>query len=323
METTIQTDSSHSFLDRRTGLIVFGIFTVLIGLLCALFVPLMLYGQAMSAKSGAPQTTNAILPAVVMYGLLAIVLVWLGVGSMLARRWARALLLIFSWSWLLMGLVSVATMAVMWSQLTELINSNAQANQLPAALIMLIPMIILVIIFIVTPGVWLLFYRSRHVKSTCEARDPVVRWTDRCPLPVLAICVWLALATPMMLLLAFSYNSVIPAFGSFVVGPAGSALYLLFAALWAYSAWSLYKLQWRGWWIIVTSITIFSVSAFITYSRHDVSELYSLMGYPEEQIAQIQKFSFAKGKTMAWFSLCGTVPFIGYLLYLRKFLRPS
>jgi hypothetical protein len=47
------------------------------------------------------------------------------------------------------------------------------------------------------------------------------------------------------------------------------------------------------------------------------------MGYPEEQIAQIRKFSFFKGQSMAWASLGGTVPILGYLLYLRKYLRKS
>ena len=37
------------------------------------------------------------------------------------------------------------------------------------------------VIYIVIPGVAVLFYRSPHVKHTCEVRDPVERWTDRCP----------------------------------------------------------------------------------------------------------------------------------------------
>jgi hypothetical protein len=72
---------------------VFGILTLLLGCLAGLFVPLMLFGQMMAAKApnAPPTNTAAILPAVVIYGCLAAALIWLGIGSIKARRWARAL----------------------------------------------------------------------------------------------------------------------------------------------------------------------------------------------------------------------------------------
>jgi hydrogenase-4 membrane subunit HyfE len=313
------------FKDRRTGLVIFGILTMLMGDLSALFVPLMFFGQAMAAKTGAPQPAQAIVPAIVIYGLLSIALVWLGIGSMMARRWARALLLIFSWSWLIIGVISLCFMALVLPEIMKTASSAAQAGQ-PAMtsaaaqwLMVLISMIVMGVIFVILPGAWVLFYRSNHVKATCEAYDPVVRWTDRCPLPVLAMSLWLAFSTPMMVVMAVAYHGVVPVFGRFVVGFWGSVLYLLFALLWAYSSWALYKLDRRGWRIVFASLLVFAISSVLTYARHDVSELYALMGYPEEQIAQIQKFNFLKGNMMLWASLFGSVPFFAYLIYLRKF----
>lgn len=312
------------FKDRKTGLVIFGILTTLMGGVCALFVPLMFFGQAMSAKTGTPQNTQVIIPAIVMYGALALVLVWLGIGSMMAQRWARALLLIFSWSWLIIGVISICVMAFVLPQIMESITSTAKPGQpeLPAAaksMMVVIPMIILGVIYVILPGVWVLFYRSENVRATCEAYDPVVRWTDRCPLPVIAVSLWLAFSAPMMVVMAVVYKGVLPVFGTFVVGPAGSALCVVLAFLWAYSAWAFYKLKSIGWWMVVVSIVIFTISAFVTYSRRDLVELYALMGYPQEQIAEIQKFNFLKGATMAWASLCGAVPLLGYLIYLRRF----
>src|ERR1035438_2743222 len=95
------------YKDRSTGLIIFGILTLLLGCLVGLFVPLMLFGQMMAAKApNAPPVNHAaMLPGIAIYGLLAVTLVWLGIGSIKKRRWVRALLLIFSWSWLIMGIV--------------------------------------------------------------------------------------------------------------------------------------------------------------------------------------------------------------------------
>lgn len=319
---------SASFQDRKTGLVIFGILTALLGVLCALIVPLMFFGQQMAAKAGTPQSMQMIAPAILMYGGLAVVLVWLGIGSAMARRWARALLLIFSWSWLLMGVVGIGMMAFMLPHIMETAHAAAPPGQPPlpesaATIATVVMMVLSGVIFVLLPAAWLLFYRSPHVKATCEAYDPVVRWTDRCPLPVIALCLWLAFSAPMMLLMAVAYKGVMPVFGVFVTGLAGSALYVLIALFWSYAAWALYKLDRRGWWLVAVTMCLFSLSAFITYSRHDISELYVLMGYPAEQIAQIQKFGVFKGQTMAWMTLVGFAPFLGYLLYVRKYFVRS
>jgi hypothetical protein len=318
------TTSTPEFRDRKTGLVIFGILTIALGALCALFVPLMFFGQAMSAKAGAPQNAQTIIPAVMIYGALAVVLVWLGIGSIMARRWARALLLVLSWSWLVVGVISITVMAFVLPQIMEAVRTAGPAGQpqLPAAaksLMVVIPTLVLGIVYVILPGVWVLFYRSRHVKTTCETYDPVVRWTDRCPLPVLAVSLWLAFSAPMMILMAVVYRRILPLFGNFVVGPVGSGLCVLLGLLWGYCAWALYRLEIRAWWIVVASVVLFSCSAFITYSRHDLMELYALMGYPAAQIAELQKFNFLKGPALAWSSLAGAVPLLGYLLYVRRF----
>lgn len=322
MNPPILPDAAFPYKDRKTGLIVFGIFTVLLGCLCGLFVPLMFFGQSMAAKSGGPAMPS-MLPAVIMYGGLAIVLVWLGIGSMMARRWARAILLIFSWSWLLVGLLSLVMMAFMLPSMLADVKTTAPSDPPPTWAFVVFPMIFLGIFMVVVPGVWVLFYRSPHVKATCEALDPVPRWTDRCPLPVLGLCLWILFSVPMMLMMGFAYHGVLPAFGVLLSGPVGAAIYFLIAAIWAYCAWSLYRLERIGWWGMLVTVALFGVSAFITYSRLDIAELYRLMGYSEEMIKQIMAYSFIRGKSMAWMSLTFPVPFVAYLLYVRKYLRNS
>ncbi|MDR3404013.1 MAG: hypothetical protein P4L99_16065 [Chthoniobacter sp.] len=319
-------DASSGFQDRKTGLVVFGILTALMGGLCALLIPLIFFSQSMAARSGVPQNTQVLWSVVPIYGGLAVMLIWLGIGSMMARRWARALLLILSWTGLIIGVISIVFMAFAMPQILASTHAAGQPELSASAnsIVMVVMMIVMGVIYVVLPGTWLLFYRSRHVKATCEAYDPVARWTDRCPLPVIAVCLWLGFSSASMLLMAALYKGVFPLFGNFVVGPLGSVIYILTALLWGYCAWAFYKLEQRGWWIVVVTLCLFAMSAFLTYSRHDPLELYTLMGYPEQQIAQIQKLGFLKGQTMAWFSLGAMVPFLGYLIYLRRFFpRPG
>ena len=209
------------FKDRSVGLIIFGVLTILLGCLALLAVFLMLLGQAMSARTTTvPTNFAAILPGIAMYGVLAVVLVWLGIGSMMARRWARALLLIFSWSWLVLGVFILAFMGFFIPKtLANLPPSPTGANGV-TAVVMVFMFLIFGVLFLVLPAVWTFFYSSRHVKETCERRDTAIRWTDACPLPVLALCVWLIFSVLMLLVMPFMTNGVMPFFGMFLSGGA-------------------------------------------------------------------------------------------------------
>jgi hypothetical protein len=319
-----------AYKDRSTGLMVFGILTLLLGCLAGLFVPLMLFGQMMAAKSPNAPPTNmaAILPAIVIYGGLAVVLIWLGIGSTKARRWARALLLIFSWSWLVIGIFTTAVMPFFMAKVFTNLPANAKTGQpaMPPAAItgMIVFMVLFVgVFFVVVPAVWTFFYNSRHVKATCEARDPVTRWTDACPLPVLGFCLWTWLAVPMMLFWPLTGHAVMPCFGMFVSGLPGALFCVVVAAIWGTAGWWLYRLDARGWWLILIAMVVFAVSALLTYSHHDIIELYQLQGLPQAQIDQIQKMGLFTGNRMGWFSALFTLPFVGYLLFIKKYLRKA
>jgi hypothetical protein len=319
-----------SYKDRSTGLTIFGILTLLLGGLCGLLILLMLVGQMAAARANPPPANFAtILPVIILYGGLAVALVWLGIGSILARRWARALLLIFSWSWLIVGLIAMASMAYVMPQvLAQQSAADATPNHpaMPAAamgVVMVFMFLFMGIFFILLPLVWICFYKNPHVKATCEARDAVIRWTDACPLPVLALCLWLLFGVPMLLLMPIVGHGVMPFFGMFLTGLPGSLLCLVMAALWTYAAWLLYKLDVRGWWLILIVFLVITVSTLVTYARHDIIEVYHLMGYPEAQIEQIQKTGLLRGHRMNWLTLFFMLPFLVYTLFIKKYFRPK
>lgn len=315
------------FKDRRTGLTVFGTFTVLLGGLCALLVPLMVFGQQMAEKTtGVPANNQAIVPGIIMYGGMAVILVWLGIGSIMARRWARALLLIFSWTWLLIGVVSLVFMAVLMPQIMEAMRTVQPSGQppLPGGIlltIMAVQFAVIGVLFIILPGVWVLFYRNPHVKATCEAQDPRPSWTDACPSQVLALSIWCGLSVPMMMAMPLAYHSVLPCFGIFLTGFRGTLGWLLLAGFWGYAARAIHRLQIAGWWVLLVSTGLMIASNALTFARHEPIEMYRLMGYPEAQIEQLQKFNIFGSTGMVWMSLLFAPPLLGYMLYVKRYFR--
>lgn len=316
--------ASPAYKDRSAGLTVFGILTILLGAMAGLLFLLMI-GQAVAPNTAAPATPAwPIVVAALVYLFVAVALIWLGIGSIQARRWARALMLIFSWSWLVVGVITIISMAFLMPKILASASAASNTNQQlpPSALAVAFVVMGLVfgVLFFIMPVIWTVFYQSRHVKATCEARDTTPRWTDACPLPVLALCLWLALWVPALLVMPLTGHALIPFFGTFLTGLPAALGLLVMAAVCVGAVWLLYKLDTRGWWLALIAMVLYWVSVLITYSRHDISEMYQLMGYTSAQLEQVQKFGSVTGSAV-WFSSFCMVPFIAYILFLKKYMR--
>ena len=319
-----------AYKDRSTGLMVFGILTLLMGCLVGLFVPLMLFGQMMTAKAPNAPPTNpvAIAPAVVD--------LWLpGRGVDLAGHW------FYQGAALGAGVIAHLFLelagdrnhhdgghAILHGQGD--VELAGQYAERPAGDASgghhrndCFHGSVLCLFLVVVPALWTFFYGSRHVKATCETRDPVTRWTDACPLPVLGFSLWTWLAVPMMLVMPLTGRAVMPFFGMFLSGLPGGLFCLLIAAVWGMAGWWLYRLDARGWWLILIALVVFLLSALLTYAHHDIIEMYQLQGLPQAQIDQIQKMGLFTGNRMGWFTALFTLPLLGYLLFIKRYLRKT
>lgn len=116
-----------AYKNRSCGLIVFGVLNILLGALSGLMVPVMLLGQAINARNpnAPPASLAMLLPGLLIYAGLAVALIWLGIGSIKVRRWARALLLIFAWSWLVIGVITMAVMIVVFPKMVATAELDA------------------------------------------------------------------------------------------------------------------------------------------------------------------------------------------------------
>jgi len=187
--------------------------------------------------------------------------------------------------------------------------------------IMVVTFIFLFIFFIAVPLVWILFYQSRNVKATCEARHPAPGWTDRCPLPVLAVCIWLGFSVPTLLVMCFMAHPVMALFGTFLTGAPAAIVYVVMAAIWGYGAWSLYRLEPLGWWIVTIAMCVMSASSLITFSRHNMMEMYQQMQMPAAQLNLLQHSPLLEGNRMLILMCVSIVVFLGYLLFIRRYIR--
>jgi hypothetical protein len=311
------------FKDRSAWLVVFGIVEILLGGLCALMVPAYLAIVALEGAGpgvGGPASLRTAIPSLSFYLLLAVVFVWLGIGSLLARRWARTLMLMVSWIWLLCGVVVMAAFVLFAPVLIDLLTFDASGSATLTWAAMAIVTGLLAVLYVVLPGVFVLFYRSPSVQATCEMRDPRTAWTERCPQPVLALSLSHALLA-WFLLGMVAYDWAVPVFGVVWSGWRGAAVVLVCVGWCLYLAWGTYKLRVGAWWLAMALAIATTVSAVVTFRRVGEMAWYAAMGLPPEQLALLREIL----ETRSWVTSASLVVFgaawVAYLLRVARYFR--
>ena len=190
--------------DRRTGLVLFGVLDFLVAMLYLIRMLALAFISIAGANPRPSWTLAEELPVSALLALLpAVFFMTLGIGSILGRRWARSLSLVFSALWLALGVLTVACLLLVIPRIVSVAGTRAPLASCGA----------IALFGILLPGSYVLFYRSPGVKAQCEWLDPQQRWTDRCPGPVLALVMLLVVGASLALGLGFSATRQMLFFG--------------------------------------------------------------------------------------------------------------
>jgi hypothetical protein len=325
MSTTLASAPGHPSADRSVRLMVLGGFQILLGLLCGLIAALMaalIFGGRMpQPPQGPPVDPRVMIPALVLYAPIAVAFIWLGVGLILSRRWAWTLTLVSSWMGLVIGLFAVASTAYFMGQKTW--DAVAEQGKIPPEMewIMRATALVMVVgLYVLLPGMFVVLLQPKSVRDTVYRRDPRPRWTDRCPMPVLAISLLLAMAAVSMLALG-AYKWVLPIFGFFLSGVAGAVVICPIAVMLALLAWGNYRLNRLAWWGTLILAILGSSSSAVPIWRGDILLMYDKMGVPPEQVEMIRKMGMLATLTSIgpWMNIAIGAAWVGYLLYVRRY----
>jgi hypothetical protein len=310
--------------DRRTGLLLFGIFEIIIGAFFALSLPLGILGQvALARQQGHEFDATFLGPMLLTSGGGAAGLIILGIGSIRGRRWARALLLILGWAGLITGVITLAMIVPALGGFEEMMQAQMRqqgGREMPAIAVTMakVMMVLTTLIFyVVIPGALILFYRSPHVKRTCELMDPTERWTDRVPLPVIAVVLLAAFGASCVLLMP-KFGGMMPFFGHTLTGWTARLVWLGVSAFSVYTARGLYRRDYLAWKLYLGFIVLAAANYAFSLSVLGLDGYYRASGLPEWQIQQIAANPMVRGFS-GWSAVVGMVPFVGFVVYLRRY----
>jgi hypothetical protein len=319
-----------TFKDRTVGLIVFGILQLLLGGLFALMVPfliLALVGSVVLFQDGsdsayAAMNVKSSIFGLFFYAAFAAWFITMGIGSILARRWARALVLVTSWIWLIGGIGGFIAVV---SLMPGMFQTMGEQGEIPPEMVAAMKYGMtgfFAFCYIVVPGLLVLFYQSKHVKATCKFKDPQSRWTDQCPLPLLALSILCGIWSISMLSTSV-YGWMFPFFGTIATGLPGAASCIVFSALFGVVAWGVYRQDIHAWRLAVLMTIFWASSIAVTFSNVNFMDIYAQMDIPEEQLQIIANYDFVDSRTILAFSAVWFAALLGYLFYVKRFFHPS
>ena len=247
----------------RAGLIVLGIIQIFLGLACGLAVFAVIAGAEIAQRT--TPMRSGIASLIVVYGIAALYFVAVGVGSIRARRWARSLSVVVSAVWMASGVIATLMIVLILPRVMEGLPRPTLGFGCTGA--------VGGIIGVVIPLVLFLFYRSDAVRTLVETIDTKPRWTDRVPLPVLAMVLILLFSAVM--LLANVGNPVFALFGDTLTGAAGSLVALTMAILTTVIAVQFYRLKESGWWtLLIVQIAGLLYGAYAVMRSDTQDEVY-------------------------------------------------
>lgn len=312
----------EDFKDRSAGLIVFGVIEILIGLFCALLIPLALaVTLAARSVSGLDLAVDArtLAPSLAIYAVIAASFIWLGVGSIRARRWAAAVMLSLSWLWLLTGALAMALLWLLMPRLRDLVGmTELPGGAMTVALVT--TSLLLGFIYVLLPLAFVLFYRSPDVAATCRARDPGPSWVDGCPPSIVSLVVVYGLGAASLLVVP-AYGCRFPLFGVILDGWTGAAAWLLVLALLLVLMLGTARREPRAWTVAMAASLLAAASSVVTAAVVPWSQWLgglAMAGQPPELAAILgepSKGAMVLGSLAVWGS------WIVYLAFVRRFFR--
>jgi hypothetical protein len=310
--TDLPPSPAPAYRDRSTGLVVFGILHILLGVICTLVVlGAVVASELAERRGGAVMPPSSMSYVIIVNSVAAIYGFVAGIGSIRARRWARAIVLAVSWIWLVGGAVSMLSLIFLLPKMRVLVPPSQET------MFMTLQIVVSAIIYVIVPLAFVLFYRQNDVALTCAARDPRPRWTDRVPLPVLALV--LVMAFSSVVLLGMVARPVFPLFGTILTGAPAMLVLFAVAVLMAWLSIQLYRLRLSAWMTVLALQILGGATALITFARLDVNHYYDTLGLSTPQTRAMHLEQMFHDPLLWALMLAVWIGYVAFVVWLRRY----
>src|SRR5579863_1262424 len=167
---------------------------------------------------------------------------------------------------------------------------------------------------------WTGDWSSDVCSSDLRHRDPVERWTDRTPLPVLGASIAFFTGSLYGLLLAVT-SPMLPLFGHYLTGIPAAGCLVLMSGLDLYLAIALFRLRLSGWWIAIVVAPLRMSATALSYNRAGLMQAYAKLGWSDAQLQVLNSNPIFHSPIILGMGVIMMLGFFGYLLWLKRYFK--
>ena len=306
--------------DYSLGLSVFGVLEILLGIFCFSLAMLLLIVVSTNGLHGMKPIHYGL-----SMGLLFYLTGWfivMGLGSIKAQRWARALLMVGAWVSVFFGTLTLTLVLYILPEAYNLVLDSGWVSPSAALGILNFSITVMVLLLVVLPLASVVFYGLEGVKVTCERRNSSPCWTDRCPLPLLAMS-FISILGSLSIIAGATTHYVVFLFGRLASGFLGALVIMLISLASGYIGWGAYTRRMHAWWGAYALVLLTSSSMMLTFAELDMAELYMHMGYASEQIETLQGFQPINPALLTFLSGVWGIMACAFLVWVRDCFCPE
>ncbi len=306
--------------DYSAGLAAFGAAEIVLGALCFMLAA-MLFGSVSAAAPGSLLPKHGV-PSGIALLLLSAWWSAMGFGSLRARRWARALVIVGAWVAVFYGTLAMALALVVLPEACNAIVDAGVVGPGDAVAVLYAAVGMLFLLHMVFPLAAIVFYGMKGVRNSCERRNPRPCWTDRLPLPLMAMGCISILGSLLVVAGGFE-NHVVFFFGRVLSGGWGACVLLAVSAGSAYVGWGAFTRRMHAWWGAYVLVLLVCSSMMLTFAEIDMETLYLRMGHGAGDVDRLERFIPFSPAALTFVSCIWGILACIFLVWVRDCFRPA
>jgi hypothetical protein len=309
---------------HRGWIVLFAVLEFLIGAILVLMtvgmMVLALSSQGILKTPMAGRGGLALVFPILFYSAAALLFLFAGAGTLARCGWARILMLVVSWFWLVLGILGGITVLVTVPLILGQAARGGQVGSREITTLVWIFGVATILFSVVLPGSFLVFYTRRSVKAAFEKREAEEDSRQKLPLLVAIFAIWSGFCA-LGRLCSIPYGLFV-LFGFFITGAPAIILSLISSGLYGFLAWRIVRLERKVWWAAFLFHLLLGISAVITFFRIPMNKFFAALGASQIVDPAQRQVMLVVQSYLPCFTLIWQVLLLGFILYVKRYFRP-
>lgn len=305
---------------------IIGAILILVGIVAAYYGPLEIYVFYLFSEGGPFHYAGfgigslwfaALVVHNIGYYIIAALLIPVGIGHVKLRRWALTLTQLYTWFWLGAGILLICNLIVL---IPSAFRFDLSRDVLIVRLVIIGVSSFIFLVLLPILALW--FCKSEKVRLVFEEHDSNRYWTERYPLPLLALLLLFVIGIIVMHIAIF-FQSMFPIFGQIMLGRQSVYIISLCILIMGILIYGTVRLKIWAWWSSLVYISLLTISSVMSFARHSFYDIIIVMKLPAYEMGFLDKLIFLHDYHLVGLFAIPLLITLGLVIYSKRYFVKS